>query len=55
MYIDDTSSTQGFYADKEARVAVGEDYECVSLWQMSGQLQTWPSMGKIKAVDIFQW
>jgi hypothetical protein len=55
VYIDDTSSSSGFFADKQANVVVGEDYVCVSLVQMPGQLQTWPSMGKVKAVDIFQW
>ena len=55
IYIDNTSSTAGFYADKQAHVAVGEEYICVSIFTQPGQLQTWPSMGKIQAVDIFQW
>jgi hypothetical protein len=55
VYIDDTSSTAGFFADKQSRLAVGDEYVCVSLVQQPGQLQTWPSMGKVKAIDIFQW
>ncbi|MBN1376270.1 MAG: hypothetical protein JXA01_08955 [Dehalococcoidia bacterium] len=55
MYIDDTSSSAGYYADKVASLRIGEDYTCVSLFPQRGQLQTWPSMGKILAVDIFQW
>jgi hypothetical protein len=55
IYIDDTSSSQGFYADKEAHVIEGDDYVCVSIVSQPGQLQTWPSMGKVVAIDIFQW
>lgn len=55
MYIDDTSSSQGFFADKEANVVVGQEYVCVSIFPQPGQMQTWPSMGKIQAIDIFQW
>lgn len=55
VYIDDTASSAGFFADKQAEVEVGKDYVCVSLMAQPGQLQTWPSMGKVKVIDIFQW
>ncbi len=55
MYIDATSSAQGYYADKEVNVVVGDDYVPVSIFPQPGQMQTWPSMGKIVAIDIFQW
>ena len=55
MYIDDTSSSQGYYADKEVNVVVGDDYIAVSIFPEPGQMQTWPSMGKIGAIDVFQW
>ena len=55
MYIDDTSSSQGYYADKEVNVVVGDDYVAVSIFPQPGQMQTWPSMGKIEAIDVFQW
>lgn len=55
MYIDDTSSSAGYYADKVASVRIGDDYVCVSLFPQKGQLQTWPSMGRILTIDIFQW
>lgn len=55
MYIDETSSTAGYYADKVANLKIGDDYSCVSIFPQKGQLQTWPSMGKVQAIDIFQW
>jgi hypothetical protein len=55
MYIDATSSSQGYYADKEVNLVVGGDYVCVSIYPQPGQMQTWPSMGKIVAIDVFQW
>ena len=55
MYIDDTSSSQGYYADKEVNLVVGDDYVAVSIFPQPGQMQTWPSMGKIEAIDVFQW
>ena len=55
MYIDDTSSSSGYYADKVASLKIGDDYTCVSIFPQRGQLQTWPSMGKVLAIDIFQW
>jgi len=55
MYIDDTSSSQGYYADKEVNVVVGDDYAAVSIFPQPGQMQNWPSMGKIEAIDVFQW
>ena len=55
MYIDATSSAQGYYADKEVNVVVGYDYVPVSIFPQPGQMQTWPSMGKIAAIDVFQW
>lgn len=55
IFIDDTSSSSGYYADKIANMRVGEEYICVSISTQKGQLSTWPSMGKVLAVDIFQW
>jgi hypothetical protein len=55
MYIDETSSSSGYYADKIASLKIGDDYICVSIFPQKGQLQTWPSMGKVLAIDIFQW
>jgi hypothetical protein len=55
MYIDDTSSTAGYYADKMASLKIGDDYICTSIFPQPGQFQTWPSMGKVLAIDIFQW
>jgi hypothetical protein len=55
MYIDDTSSTAGYYADKLASLKIGDDYICTSIFPQPGQFQTWPSMGKVLAIDIFQW
>ena len=55
MYIDATSSSQGYYADKEVRVEVGQEYVAVAIFPQPGQMQTWPSMGKIEAIDVFQW
>jgi hypothetical protein len=52
MYIDDTSSSQGFYADKEVRVEVGQEYQPVSIVPQPGQMQTWPSMGRVLSIDI---
>jgi hypothetical protein len=55
VYIDDTSSSQGYYADRIGDVAVGKDYVSVSIFPQPGQMQTWPSMGKVLAFDIQQW
>jgi hypothetical protein len=55
MYIDTTSSAQGYYADREANVVVGGDYAAVSVFPQPGQMLTWPSMGRIEAIDVFQW
>ena len=55
VYIDDTSSSQGFYADKIVNVSVGSEYIPVSLFPQPGQTQTWPSMGRVLAFDIQQW
>lgn len=55
VYIDDTSSSQGFYADKVVNVVVGNDYIPVSIFPQQGQMQTWPSMGVVLAFDIKQW
>jgi hypothetical protein len=52
MYIDATSSAQGFYADKAVRVEVGQEYEPVSIFPQPGQMQTWPSMGRVVSIDI---
>ncbi len=55
VYIDDTSSSQGFYADKIVNVSVGGEYAPVSIFPQPGQMQTWPSMGRVLAFDIRQW
>jgi hypothetical protein len=55
MYIDDTSSTAGYFADKLAALKIGDDYICTSIFPQPGLFQTWPSMGKVLAIDIFQW
>jgi hypothetical protein len=55
MYIDDTSSAQGYYADKVVNVVVGDDYAPLSIFPQPGQMLTWPGMGKIQAIDVFQW
>jgi hypothetical protein len=52
IYIDTTSSAQGFYADKEVKVEVGREYEPVSIFPQPGQMQQWPSMGRLVAIDI---
>ncbi len=52
MYIDATSSSQGFYADKEVNVEVGQEYLPVSIFPQPGQMQYWPSMGTVGAIDI---
>jgi len=52
MYIDTTSSAQGYYADKVVLVEVGQEYEPVSIFPQPGQMQTWPSMGRLVAIDI---
>jgi hypothetical protein len=55
VYIDNTSSSQGYYADRMGDVALGRDYISVSIFPQPGQMQTWPSMGKVIAFDIQQW
>ena len=55
VYIDTTSSSQGFYADKMVDVVVGKDYIPVALFPQPGQMQKWPSMGVVLAFDIKQW
>jgi hypothetical protein len=55
MYIDDTASSQGYYADKEANVKVGDEYICESIFPKTGLVTTWASMGTITAIDIYQW
>jgi len=55
VYIDDTSSSQGYYADKIVDLQVGKDYVAESIFPQSVQLQKWPSMGKVIAFDIRQW
>jgi hypothetical protein len=52
IYIDTTSSAQGYYADKEVRVEVGKEYEPVSIFPQPGQMQTWPSMGTLVTIAI---
>ncbi len=55
VYIDNTSSSQGYFADRLGNVAVGLDYTSVSIFPQPGQMQNWPSMGKVIAFDIQQW
>jgi hypothetical protein len=55
VYIDDTSSSQGYFADKQVNLVEGDDYVPVALVAQPGQMQTWPSMGSIVAIDVFQW
>ena len=52
MYIDTTSSAQGYYADKEVRVEVGQEYAPVSIFPQPGQMQQWPSMGTLVTIAI---
>jgi len=52
VYIDTTSSSQGFYADKVVSVEIGQEYQPVSIFPQPGQMQTWPSMGRVVAIDI---
>ena len=55
VYIDDTSSSQGYFADKLVNVSVGMDYIPNSIFPQAGQSAKWPSMGKVLAFDIQQW
>lgn len=55
IYIDDTSSSQGYYADKIVDVRLNKDYTPISIFPQAGQMQTWPSMGRVIAFDIQQW
>jgi len=52
MYIDTTSSAQGYYADKVVRVEVGHEYAPVSIFPQPGQMQQWPSMGTLVNIAI---
>jgi hypothetical protein len=52
VYIDTTSSSQGFYADKQVNVQVGQDYLPVAIFPQPGQMQSWPSMGTVVSIDI---
>lgn len=55
VYIDVTSSSQGFFADKVVNLIVGNEYQPVAVFTLPGQAQTWTSMGRIEAIDVFQW
>ncbi len=55
VYIDDTSSSQGYYADKIVDLQLGKDYIAESIFPQSVPFQKWPSMGKVIAFDIRQW
>jgi hypothetical protein len=55
VYIDDVSSSQGFYADKIVNFKVGEEYSSTPIFPQTGQVVTWPDMGKVVSVDVFQW
>jgi hypothetical protein len=52
VYIDTTSSSQGYYADKQVNVEVGRQYQPVAIFPQPGQMQTWPSMGTVISIDI---
>ncbi len=52
VYIDTTSSSQGYYADKQVNVEVGQQYQPVALFPQPGQMQVWPSMGMVVSIDI---
>ncbi len=52
VYIDTTSSSQGYYADKQVNVEVGQEYEPVAIFPQPGQMQCWPSMGRVASIDI---
>ncbi|MBN1691296.1 MAG: hypothetical protein JW901_09755 [Dehalococcoidia bacterium] len=52
VYIDTTSSSQGYYADKQVNVEVGQEYEPVAIFPQPGQMQNWPSMGTVVSIDI---
>ncbi|MDD5398612.1 MAG: hypothetical protein PHU70_05960 [Dehalococcoidia bacterium] len=52
VYIDTTSSSQGYYADKQVNVQVGQEYEPVAIFPQPGQMQRWPSMGSVVSIDI---
>jgi hypothetical protein len=55
VYIDATSSSQGLYADKTVDVAVNREYIPVAIFPQTGWSQAWSDMGRIEAIDIFQW
>jgi hypothetical protein len=55
VFIDVTSSSQGFFADKMVNVKVGNEYQAVAIFSLPGQAQVWSSMGRIEAIDVFQW
>ncbi len=55
VFIDVTSSSQGFYADKIVNVIVGNEYQPMAIFNLPGQAQIWSSMGRIEAIDVFQW
>jgi len=52
VYIDTTSSSQGYYADKQVNVEVGQQYQPVAIFPQPGQMQVWPSMGTVISIDI---
>jgi hypothetical protein len=55
VYIDDVSSSQGFYADKIVNLKVGEEYASSPVFPQTGQMIIWPDMGKVVPIDVFQW
>jgi hypothetical protein len=55
VYIDDVSSTQGYYAQKIVNLQVGEEYSSSPIFPQTGQMVIWPDMGKVVSIDVFQW
>ncbi|MHB8085988.1 MAG: hypothetical protein ACYDHZ_09185 [Dehalococcoidia bacterium] len=55
VYIDDVSSSQGFFADKIVNFDVGQEYSVSNIFPQTGQMVIWPDMGKVVSIDVFQW
>ncbi len=55
VYIDDVSSSQGYYADKIVNLKVGEEYLSSPIFPQTGQTVIWPDMGKVVSIDVLQW
>ncbi|MGA9047855.1 MAG: hypothetical protein WB588_02575 [Dehalococcoidia bacterium] len=55
VYIDDVSSSQGFFADKIVNFKVGQEYSVSPIFPQTGQQVIWPDMGIVVSIDVFQW